>query len=91
MYLELECTLPFQVLAVGLAIAGVARDWPSALFLTGVITLLAIPMFIVRAFDPGRREWGVRYFLLHALTVLLSVLLIFSVRPLLSALRAGLG
>lgn len=91
LYLEIECTLPFQVFAVCLAIAGVARDWPFALFLTGAITLLSTPMFIVRAFDPGRREMGVRYFLLHELAVLLSVLLILSVRPLFSGLRAWLG
>lgn len=42
--------------------------------------LLAIPMFLVRAFDPGRREVGVRYFLLNELYVLMSALLILAVR-----------
>ncbi|HZH77746.1 MAG TPA: hypothetical protein VEY88_17100 [Archangium sp.] len=78
--LDIEAALPFQFIAVVLAYVGVSRDWKGVVFFAGATALLALPMFLVRAFDPGRREVGVRYFFLNELYVLVFALLVLSVR-----------
>lgn len=78
--LDIEAALPFQVIAVILAALGVASDGRGVVILAGATTLLALPMFLVRATDEGRREVGFRYFFLNELYVLVFALLVLAVR-----------